>query len=81
MIELISGSQYLYWGRVVTFLRAEADGKGTLYLVFGVGGKEKYWSAEVHLNIKPINHRTHSDVQLPRFIRNKKAIAPNSFSK
>ena len=76
-----SGSQYLYWGKIVTFLRAEADGKGTLYLVFEVAGKEKYWSAFVHLNIKPIGYRTHSDVQLPRFIRNKKAIAPNSLSK
>ena len=80
MIQLISGAQYLYWGKVVTFLRAEADGKGTLYLVFEVAGKEKYWSAFVHLNIKPIG-RTHSDVQLPRFSRNKKAIALNSFSK
>ena len=81
MIELISGAQYLYWEKVVIFLRAEADGKGTLYLVFEVGGKEKYWSAFVHFNIKPIDHRTHSNVQLPRFSRNKKAIAPNSFSK
>ena len=81
MIQLISGAQYLYWGKVVTFLRAEADGKGTLYLVFEVAGKEKYWSAFVRLNIKPIGYRTHSDVQLPRFIKNKKAIAPNSFSK
>ena len=67
MLQLISGAQYLYWGKVVTFLRAEADGKGTLYLVFEVAGKEKYWSAFVHLNILPIAHRTHSDVQLPRF--------------
>ena len=81
MIQLISGAQYLYWEKVVTFLRAEADGKGTLYLVFEVGGKEKYWEAFVHLNIKPIDHRTHSDVQLPRFNKNKKAIAPNSLSK
>ena len=81
MIELISGAQYLYWGKIVTFLRAEADGKGTLYLVFEVDGKEKYWSAFVHLNIKPIGHRTHSDVQLPRFSRNRKAITSNSFSK
>ncbi len=67
MFQLISGTQYLYWGKVVTFLRAEADGKGTLYLVFEVDGKEKYWSDEVHLNIKPIGYRTHSDVQLPQF--------------
>ena len=80
MIQLISGTQYLYRGRIVTFSRVEADGKGTLYLVFEVDGKEKYWSAFVHLNIKPIG-RTHSDVQLPRFSRSKKAIAPNSFFK
>lgn len=82
MIQLISGAQYVYWGKVVTFLRAEADGNSrTLYLVFEVGGKEKYWSAFVHLNIKPIDHRTHSDVQLHRFSRNTKAIAPNYFSR
>ncbi len=81
MLQLISGAQYLYWGKIVTFSRVEADGKGTLYLVFEVDGKEKYWSAEVHFNIKPIDHRTHSDVQLPRFNKNKKAIAPNYFSK
>ena len=62
-----SGTQYVYWGKLVTFLRAEADDKGTLYLVFEVDGKEKYWSAFVHLNIKPIGHRTHNDVQLPHF--------------
>ena len=78
MIQLISGAQYLYWGKIVTFLRAEADGKGTLYLVFEVTGKEKYWSAFVHLNIKPIG-RTHSDVQLPHFSRNKKALDLNPF--
>ena len=66
MIKLISGEKYLYWGKVVTFLRAEVDGKGSLCLVFEVGGKEKYWSAFIHLNIKPIDQRTHSDVQLPR---------------
>ena len=52
MFELISGAQYLYWEKVVTFLRAEADGKGTLYHVFEVAGKKKYWSAFVHLNVK-----------------------------
>ena len=67
MLQLISGAQYLYWGTIVTFLRVEADGKGTLYLVFEVDGKEKYWSGYVHLNIKPLNYRTHSDVQLPQF--------------
>ena len=40
MFELISGAQYLYWEKVVTFLRAEADGKGTLYHVFEVAGKK-----------------------------------------
>ena len=72
MIRLISGAQYLYRGEVVTFLCVETDGRGTLYLVFEVDEKEKYWEAFVHLNIKPIDHRTHSDVQLPRFTRNKK---------
>lgn len=80
MLQLISGTQYLYWGRIVTFSRVEADGKGTLSLVFEVDGKEKYWSAFVHLNIKPISERTHRDVQLPRLNRNKKAVDPNSFS-
>lgn len=69
MIELISGKRYLYWDKVVTYLRVEADGKGALYLVFEVNGKEEYWSAFVHLNIKPISHLTHSDVQLPHFSR------------
>ncbi len=80
MVELISGARYLYWKKFVTFLRVEADGKGTLYLVFEVDEKEKYWSAYVHLNIKTIDQRTHRDVQLPRFSRNKKATKPNSFS-
>lgn len=80
MLQLISGTQYLYWGKIVTFLHVEADGKGTLYLVFEVDGKEKYWSDEVYLNIKPIGQRTHRDVQLPRFSRNKKEFGSNAFS-
>ncbi len=28
MLQLISGAQYLYWGKIVTFSRVEADGKG-----------------------------------------------------
>lgn len=28
MIQLISVTQYLYWGKFVTFLRVEPDGKG-----------------------------------------------------
>lgn len=68
MFELISGNKYLYWGKTVTFLRAEADGFGALFLIFEVDGKEKYWEAFVHLKLKPIGQRQHSDVELPQFI-------------
>ncbi len=47
MIELVNGTQYLYWGKIVTFLRVEADGKGTLYLVFEVADKAKNWSNKI----------------------------------